>query len=116
MHTEPDFVMRAMQFGAAGYIVKDAPASELAAAIHAVAGGECCLSPAISRSVIAGWLKRPAEGRAMKEIAHMLGISVKTVESHRAQLMSRIKIHDIPGLVRYAMRTGLTPPERLESF
>lgn len=48
----------------------------------------------------------------MKAIALTLGVSVKTVEAHRAQLMDRLKIYDVPGLVRYAMRTGLTPPEQ----
>jgi DNA-binding NarL/FixJ family response regulator len=56
-------------------------------------------------------LKLLVEGKPMKEIAAILGISIKTVEAHRTQLMDRLQIHDLPGLVRYAMRTGITPPE-----
>jgi DNA-binding NarL/FixJ family response regulator len=128
MHRSPEFVMHALRAGAAGYIVKDGATSELAAAIHAVAKGESYLSPAVSKAVIAGSLNQPGlvreltarqrqvlrllvEGRTMKEIAVDLGVSIKTIEAHRAQLMERLKIHDLPGLVRYAMRTGLTPTE-----
>ena len=133
MNRSPDLVTRALQAGADGYIVKDAAPSELAAAIHTVARGESYLSPAVSMKVIASSLvgagrAKPAEkltarqrqvlrlvveGRPMKEIAVMLGVSIKTVETHRAHLMNRLQIRDIPGLVRYAMRTGLTPPEAL---
>lgn len=131
MHRSPEFVMYALRAGVDGYIVKDAATSELAAAIHAVARGESYLSPAVSRMVISHSLERNdsprpveeltarqrqvlrllVEGQTMKEIALALGVSIKTVEAHRAQLMDRLKIHDVPGLVRYAMRTGLTPPE-----
>jgi len=133
MHQSPEFVMHALRSGADGYIVKDAATSELSAAIHAVARGESYLSPAVSRVVISNSLERAdqpkpveeltarqrqvlrllVEGATMKEIAFTLGVSIKTVEAHRAQLMDRLKIHDVPGLVRYAMRTGLTPPEPL---
>ena len=57
-------------------------------------------------------LQLVAEGKSTKEIAFALEISVKTVETHRAQIMERLNIHDVPGLVKYAMRTGLIPPER----
>ena len=128
MHQSAEFVLHALRAGADGYIVKDGASSELAAAIAAVARGESYLSPAVSRLVIASSLGRPeqvpeltarqrqvlrllAEGQSMKEIAYALGVSIKTIEAHRAQLMDRLQIHDIPGLVRYAMRTGLIPPE-----
>jgi DNA-binding NarL/FixJ family response regulator len=134
MHRRGEFVMDALRAGADGYLVKDAAMGELEAAIHAVARGESYLSPAVSRLVIASSLERPdqakaaaeeltarqrqvlrllVEGRTMKAIALTLGVSIKTVEAHRAQLMARLKIYDIPGLVRYAMRKGLTPPEPL---
>jgi DNA-binding NarL/FixJ family response regulator len=94
--------------------------------------GETYLSPAISRQVVEGYvqrvgagagedpltprqrevLRRIAEGRSTKEIAFDLGLSVKTVETHRAQIMERVGIRDVAGLVRYAMRTGLVPPEK----
>ena len=134
MHQSAEFVLHALRAGAVGYIVKDGASSELEAGIEAVARGESYLSPAIWRLVIASSLARAeqtktvqelttrqrqvlrllVEGQTMKEIAYSLGVSIKTVEAHRAQLMDRLKIHDIPGLVRYAMRTGLTPPEELE--
>ncbi len=123
--------MHALRAGASGYIVKDAATAELGAAICAVARGESYLSPAVSNVVIANSLGRRAapkqteeltarqrevlrlvvEGRTTKEIASALGISVKTVEAHRAQMTERLGIYDVPGLVRYAMRTGLLPPE-----
>lgn len=131
MHRTQEFVLHALRAGAAGYIVKDGAASELSAAIHAVARGEAYLSPAVSRLVIASSLEQMeqphaeeltvrqrqvlrllVEGNTMKGIALTLGVSIKTVEAHRAQLMDRLKIYDVPGLVRYAMRTGLTPPEQ----
>jgi DNA-binding NarL/FixJ family response regulator len=128
MHQSAEFVLHALRAGADGYIVKDGASSELGAAIEAVARGESYLSPAVSRLVIASSLGRPeqipeltarqrqvlrllVQGQTMKEIAYTLGVSIKTVEAHRAQLMDRLKIHDVPGLVRYAMRTGLIPPE-----
>jgi len=131
MHRSADIVMSALQAGADGYVVKDAEAGELAAAIHAVGHYESYLSPAISKSMSARSLERAGqpkpvevltarqrevlrllvEGETMKEIAFNLGVSIKTVEAHRAQFMERLNIHDIPGLVRYAMRTGLTPSE-----
>jgi len=131
MHKNHDFVMQALRSGADGYVLKDADPSELDAAIHAVSRGESYLSAGVSRTVIATSLEHASdtrsaeeltarqrqvlrllvEGRPMKEIAGTLGVSIKTIESHRAQLMERLKIHDVPGLVRYAMRIGLTPPE-----
>jgi DNA-binding NarL/FixJ family response regulator len=134
MHRGQEFVMYALRAGAAGYIVKDAASAELAVAIYAVARGEAYLSPAISKTVIDSSLGRTeppgpqeeltgrqrevlrlvAEGRTMKEIAGSLGLSVKTVEAHRAQMTERLGIHDVPGLVRYAMRIGLICPEPAE--
>ena len=131
MHTSEEYVLLALRAGAAGYLIKDSATSELELALKAVARGETYLSPAISRQVVDGYvqrvgtaaapepltprqrevLKRIAEGRSTKEIAYELKLSVKTVESHRAQIMERLGIRDVAGLVRYAMRAGLVPPE-----
>jgi DNA-binding NarL/FixJ family response regulator len=133
MHTNEDFVGQAIQNGAAGYLLKNAEAAELEFAVKAVARGETYLTPAVSKRMMGDYvdlrngkpapkgslltprqteiLQLIAEGRSTKEIAGDLRISVKTVETHRAQLMDRLAIHDIPGLVRYAMRTGLISRE-----
>lgn len=133
MHVNEQYVMQALKAGASGYMLKTAAAGELDSAIRAVARGQSYLSPAISRSVIDSCLGRTtvkprtkdlltprqreilqliAEGKTSKEIAAKLFLSFKTVETHRAQLMERLDIHDIAGLVRCAMRLGLITAER----
>jgi len=132
MHASEEYVLQALRAGAAAYLIKDSATAELELALRSVMRGETYLSPAISRQVVDGYvqrvgagaaedpltprqrevLKRVAEGRSTKEIAYDLGLSVKTVETHRAQIMERLGIRDVAGLVRYAMRTGLVPPER----
>jgi DNA-binding NarL/FixJ family response regulator len=132
-HANEEYVIRALRSGAAGYLVKDAATAELELAIRSVIEEKTYLSPSISRTVINSYLERVggqlspleqltprqreilqllAEGRNTKEIASDLDISVKTVESHRLQLMERLNIHDVPGLVRYAVRSGLVSAER----
>ena len=132
MHANEEYVMRALRAGASGYLLKDAATTELELALAAVTKGETYLSPAISRGVIDSYLGRVegkqspldqltprqreilqliAEGKSTKEIAYTLNVSVKTVETHRAQLMDRLDIHDVAGLVRYAMRVGLITAE-----
>jgi DNA-binding NarL/FixJ family response regulator len=139
MHNSEEYVLRAMRLGASGYLLKDTGPSELELALRAVARGESYLSPAISRHVIDGYVQRTsqaipnnslkipsagqlsprqqeilkmiADGRTTKEIAQQLGIKVKTVDTHRASLMKELDIHDIAGLVRYAIRIGLVSPE-----
>lgn len=131
MHANEEYVIQALRVGAVGYLLKDAAAVELELALNAAVAGETYLSAAISRQVIENYVMRVggiappdpltprqreilqlvAEGRSTKEIAFALEISVKTVETHRAQIMERLDIHDVPGLVKYAMRTGLIPPE-----
>jgi DNA-binding NarL/FixJ family response regulator len=128
MHSSEEYVLQSLQAGAAGYLLKDASTGELEAAIKAVVRGELFLSPAISRSVVDRFLKRLppppgplevltprqrevlqliAEGKSTKEIAFMLKLSPKTIETHRAQLMDRLRIHDVASLVRFALRSGL---------
>ena len=131
MHTSEEYVLLALRAGAAAYLIKDSATSELELALKSVMRGETYLSPAISRQVVDGYvqrvgvgagpdpltprqrevLKRIAEGRSTKEIAFDLNLSVKTVETHRAQIMERLGIRDVAGLVRYAMRAGIVPPE-----
>jgi DNA-binding NarL/FixJ family response regulator len=132
-HANEEYVIRALRSGASGYMLKDAATSELELAINSVAQGKTYLSPSISRTVIDSYLQRVggesspleeltprqreilqliAEGTNTKEIAYALKISVKTVEAHRLQLMARLDIHDVPGLVRYAIRCGLVSSEK----
>ncbi len=124
MHSADDYVLRAMRCGADGYLLKDAAASELGRALAALGRGERYLSPKVSETLASvshrldetppslsprqrEVLRLIARGRATKEIAFELGLSPKTVESHRAQIMERLGIRDIAGLVRYALRNGL---------
>jgi DNA-binding NarL/FixJ family response regulator len=129
MLASEEHVLKALRSGASGYLLKDAAALELERAIRSVGRGEIYLSPPISKQLVEQYLQRVqggerpeldlltprqretlrlvAEGHSNKEIARLLGVGVKTVETHRAQLMSRLNIHDLPGLVRYAIRIGL---------
>ncbi len=127
IYSDEEHVYQALRAGAAGYLLKGAATEELELAIRSVAQGETYLAPHVSRPVIDEYIRRTnaarpgdhlssrqrqvlqliAEGKTMKQIALKLGISVKTVESHRAQLMTRLNIHDVAGLVRYAIKTGL---------
>jgi len=133
MHLNEEYVLQALRAGASGYLLKDSGLAELEIAVRAVARGETYLSPPVSKQVIADYVQRVggeagpferltprqrevlqliAEGHTTQGIAHQLGISVKTIETHRAQLMERLDIHDIAGLVRYAIRVGLASAER----
>jgi len=128
MHATEEYVLRALRAGAVGYLLKDAGTAELELAVRAVVRGEMYLSPAVSKHVIAEYVQRVssepnsleqlsprhreilqliAEGQTTKEIAQTLDLSVKTIETYRTQLMERLDIHDIAGLVRYAIRMGL---------
>jgi len=121
-----EHVLEAFRQGAAGYLLKDAAPAELELAIHAALRGDTWLSAAITRPVVDCCLMRAdgsstsplshrqrqvlrllAECKSTKEIAFALNISVKTVETHRAQAMQRIGVHDIAGIVRYAIRHGM---------
>lgn len=133
MYSNPEYVQRALKAGVSGYILKDAAAQVLELAIDAVNKGNTYLCPKVSKMVVDDYLGKVngrdeteleeltprhrqilqliVEGNTNKQIAELLHLSIKTVEAHRAELMHRLDIHDIPGLVRYAMRTGIIPPE-----
>jgi DNA-binding NarL/FixJ family response regulator len=131
MSADEEYVLQAMRIGAVGYVLKNSSTAEFELALHAVSRGETYLSSAVSRHVIAGYVNRVgtegssldrltprqrevlqliAEGNTTKGIARKLHISLKTAETHRAQLMQELDIHDIAGLVRYAIRMGLVSP------
>ncbi len=129
MHDSAEHVHRALKEGAAGYLLKDVLPEELGHAIRAVIEGKAWLSSAISKTVIDGYLGRNgndefvpplterqsqvlkmiAEGLSTKQIGSQLNLSVKTIETYRAQIMDKLDIHDIAGLVRYAIRLGVVP-------
>jgi DNA-binding NarL/FixJ family response regulator len=132
MHAGEEYVLQALRAGAVGYLLKDAATGELELAIRSVMRGDSWFSPAVSRQVVEGYVQRVggesaaevltarqrevlrlvAGGKSTKEIAFDLNLSVKTVETHRAQIMERLGIRDVAGLVRYALRTGLVPADR----
>jgi DNA-binding NarL/FixJ family response regulator len=125
MHTEDNYVLEALRAGIKGYVVKSQAAADLIQAISEVSRGRVYLSPSISQVVVQAYLTQSelppdpltarerevlqliAEGKTTKEIASLLGISVKTAESHRTRLMEKLGIHETASLVRYAMRRGL---------
>lgn len=127
VHDAEEYAFQALRSGAAGYLPKSAASAELEEAILLVMGGRKYLSPKIAQRAVLMYLQSGqarstlpeltprqrevlrliSEGCSTKDIASKLGISVKTVETHRAQLMERLDIHDVAGLVRYAIRTGI---------
>jgi two-component system, NarL family, response regulator NreC len=127
MHSEEPYIVKAMQAGIKGYVLKSQSAAELVRAIREVVGGGIYLSPNVSRAIAQTFLARNeasstltarerqvlllvAEGKTTKEVAQMLGISAKTADSHRTRIMAKLDIHDTAGLVRYAIRQGLIQP------
>lgn len=127
-HSDETHVLDALRAGAAGYLLKSAATQDLQAAVEAVTKGGTFLSPQVAGVVIARSTGRApsapgmldhltgrqreilqliAEGKSTKEMAFLLNVSVKTIETHRAQLMDRLNIHDIAGLVKYAIKAGL---------
>jgi DNA-binding NarL/FixJ family response regulator len=133
MHPNDEYVLQALKSGASGYLLKRAATAELAAALKSVIGGEIYLSREITSQFLKKFplqqlahsnspleqltsrqreiLQLLAEGQTTKAIASILKISDKTVEYHRAKLMAGLKIFDLPGLVRFAVRTGLVSQE-----
>ena len=128
MHAEEHQVVAALKAGVRGYIVKTQAAEDLVQAIRDVMRGDIYLSPRVSRVFVEGYLTRVdalddlltprerevvqmvAEGCTSKQIASLLGLSVKTAESYRTRVMEKLDIHDTAGLVRYAIRRGLIQP------
>jgi DNA-binding NarL/FixJ family response regulator len=133
MHPNDEYVLQALKSGASGYLLKRAATAELAAALKTVVGGQIYLSREIASQFLKKFplqhiarstspleqltprqreiLQLLAEGQTTKAIAPILKLSEKTIEYHRAKLMARLNIFDIPGLVRFALRTGLVAQE-----
>jgi two-component system, NarL family, response regulator NreC len=127
-HREPPYVCEALEAGVSGYVLKSQVASDLVYAVQQVSKGGVYLSPDVWGAVVEGYRaksERPpdplssrerqvlqliAEGRSTKDVASLLGISVKTAESHRSRLMQKLDIHETASLVRYAVRRGLVQP------
>lgn len=128
MYTEDQYVLEAMRAGIRGYVVKRQAVMDLVQAIREVANGAIYLSPSVSQAVVRAYLGKTdlppdplssreqqvlqlvAEGKTTKEIAQLLGISIKTAESHRTHIMEKLDIHETAGLVRYAIRRGVIQP------
>ncbi len=134
MHADEEHILQILQAGASGYVVKQDAPEELVSAVQTVDRGDLFLSPSISRTVIQEYIRRAeamagrvsyepltprerevlqliAEGRPPREIAEILRISVKTVETHRAHLMRKLDARSTADLTRYAIRKGIIRPE-----
>lgn len=126
-HDEYQYVTQALRCGVKGYVLKTQVASDLVQAIRQVRSGQVYLSPGVSRAVAEGYggtgdstdvlsvrerqvLQLIAESKSTKDIAALVGLSPKTIESHRTKLMRKLDIHDTAGLVRYAIRKGIIAP------
>ena len=125
MHTSEDYIARAVRAGVSGYLLKNADPVELELALRAAVNREMYLSPSVSKQLVEDYARRlgprdepltarqreilqlVAEGKSTKDIAVKLDLSIKTVETHRKELMERLGIHDVAGLVRYAIRVGI---------
>ena len=133
MYISEEYVLQALRAGVAGYLLKGSAVAELEVAVRAVARGETYLSPAVSKRVVDDYVSRTggapdplaaltprqreilqlvAEGHTSKDIAQRLGLSHRTVEAHRNQVMKRLDVHDVTGLVRFAVRVGLIADDR----
>jgi DNA-binding NarL/FixJ family response regulator len=139
MHADQDYIIQALMAGAAGYLLKDSPYDELERCLRTVERGETYFSPRLPKSAISEFKRRArgrmpktglegssfqrlsprerevlqliAEGHSTRDIARIMGISVKTADTHRTSLMKRLDIHDVAGLTRYAIQKGLVKPD-----
>jgi two-component system response regulator NreC len=130
MHSDEGYILRALRAGAAGYILKDSAEADLVGAVRAVADGKSFFSPKVSRILLEDYMRKlrktgaedsydllsarereilqlVAEGKSSKEIAHLLSLSVYTVETHRGNIMQKLNLRGIPELILYAVRKGI---------
>lgn len=131
IHHRPDYIQRALSAGARGYLLKDVPADQLVEALERVHRGEVVLSPQVTEMAMSQWVRRQnraertralsrreqqvvaliARGLSNKEIAQQLGVSVRTVETHRERIMRKLNLRSVAALTRYAIAEGLVPLE-----
>jgi len=131
IHNRPDYIQRALAAGAKGYLLKDIPAEQLVQALLRIHEGEVVLSPQVTETALNQWIRRQASGTGSarlsrreqqvlsliarglsnKEIADRLGVSVRTVETHRERIMAKLDLHSVAALTRYAIAQGLVPLE-----
>ena len=130
MHADESFVLRALKAGARGYVLKEAPESELIKAVHVVSEGKSFFSPAVSRMLVEDYVRHlqdkdiedcyelltarerevlqlVAEAKSNKDIAGILNLSLYTVETHRSNIMEKLNLHSVPELILYAVRKGV---------
>jgi two-component system response regulator NreC len=130
MHSDEGYVLRALKAGAKAYLLKDSAEADLARAIHAVVAGKSFFSPAVGKVLLEDYMRKlersgaedtyellsprereilqlVAEGNSSKDIANLLGLSVYTVETHRAKVMQKLNLHNVPELILYAVRKGI---------
>lgn len=130
MHSDEEYVLRALKAGARAYILKESAEADLIAAIHAVTSGKSFFSPKVSRMLVEDYVRQlqdrdiedsyelltgrereilqlVAEGKSNKDIANLLKLSVYTVETHRANIMEKLSLHSVPELILYAVRKGV---------
>ncbi|MCS7090468.1 MAG: response regulator transcription factor [Verrucomicrobiota bacterium] len=131
IHNRPEYVQRALAAGACGYLLKDIPAAQLVEALERVYRGEVVLSPQVTEVALNQWMRRQnrsqggrslsrreqqvvtliARGFSNKEIAQRLGVSVRTVETHRERVMTKLNLRNVAAITRYAIAEGLIPLE-----
>jgi len=130
MHSDESYVLRALKAGVKGYLLKDSAESDLILAVRAVAGGKSFFSPAVSKVLLDDYMRKlkrsgaedaydlltprereilqlVAEGKSNKDVANLLNLSVYTVETHRSNMMQKLRLKSVPELTLYAVRKGL---------